>query len=120
MRSHIKVTLAEGGRADAEAVRGVLTAVGSPAEIVAAAMPGETGPATVSRGITGLEITTLVLSADPRASTASTILVTGATGRCSRRRGRHVRPEFYKSSQIRAVRLHVVVWSHSGCFPAAL
>jgi len=61
VRSHIEVALAESGRADAEAVRDVLAALGDPNEIVAAAMPDRADPVTVSRGITGLEITTLVL-----------------------------------------------------------
>ncbi|HEU5332991.1 MAG TPA: hypothetical protein VFU73_09510 [Actinocrinis sp.] len=61
VRSHIEVALAESGRTDADAVRGVLAALGDPGEIVAAAMPDEADPVTVSRGITGLEITTLVL-----------------------------------------------------------
>lgn len=63
VRSHIEVALAEGGRSGADAVRDVLTALGDPHEIVAAALsdPADPAPATVSRGITGLEITTLVL-----------------------------------------------------------
>jgi hypothetical protein len=61
VRSHIEVALAESGRADAEAVRDVLHALGDPNEIVAAAMPEDAVPAAPSRGITGLEVTTLVL-----------------------------------------------------------
>jgi uncharacterized membrane protein len=61
VRSHIEVALAESGRTDAEAVGEVLAALGSPDEIVAAAVPAEGEPVPVRQGITGLEVTALVL-----------------------------------------------------------
>jgi len=61
VRSHIEVTLTESGREDTEAVRAVLDALGEPGEIVAAAVPDDAGTVRLSRGITALEITAILL-----------------------------------------------------------
>ncbi len=61
VRSHIEITLAESGQ-DAGSVRAGLDGLGEPREIVAAAMAdGAAAPVRLSSGITGLEITAILL-----------------------------------------------------------
>lgn len=61
VRSHIEVALAEGGQ-DPEAVRAVLAGLGQPREIVAAALvDGGAPPVELRSGISGLEITAILL-----------------------------------------------------------
>lgn len=61
VRSHIEVALAEGGQ-DGAAVRAVLDGLGEPREIVASALAeGGSLPVQLSSGISGLEITAILL-----------------------------------------------------------
>lgn len=61
VRSHIEVTLAEGDQ-DPASVRAVLDGLGEPREIVASALADDAAqPVRFSTGITGLEITAVVL-----------------------------------------------------------